>query len=288
MLIIQRTLLLLALMLVLPVASAQSPENPPPLEEVEGWRSRLVGTISGSQVGFHNWQEGGANSLAATAGVTGRFERVLGRLKQTHDMRAALGVIKQDSLRARKAVDDVRYSADVQLRGFGPLQPTLAAEIRTQFAPGFDYGGPEPVKVSDFFAPAQLTQSVGATFEPVPWFRTRLGLGLKQTVVTIERLRPAFGNRPDQQVRVESGVASLTEVNREIVRNVHLKSRLSLFYAFVQLERPPDAIFENQVKMRVNDHLNVTFEFVSLFDRSISNRIQLREMLSVGVSVALM
>ena len=61
--------------------------------------------------------------------------------------------------------------------------PTAAMEFRTQFAPGYDYTGnpfddgrDPPVEVSEFLAPAYFTQSLGLSYDPESWFKSRLTL----------------------------------------------------------------------------------------------------------------
>jgi hypothetical protein len=289
-------------LVLLPSASAQDKK---PLTEAEGWRTSAVFGLQGSQAAYSNWSEGGLDALSASANLNGAFARLLGRIEQNHNVRLAFGVLKQDTLDLRKADDVLRYAGTVQYR-LGAIRPTLALELRTQFAKGFDYN-PEPgeyvfedfggyelptipgnrVQTSAFFAPAHITISAGATYEPVPWFKTRLGLGLQETVVRIERLRPLYGNRLNQPIRTEAGLESVSEFRKEVFENVLVASRLGLFAAFGDADYP-DAFFENSIQMKVNSVLSVQLAFDALLDRDVSSSFQLREALSVGLSFALL
>lgn len=290
------------LLLVFGAAESQAQdEPPPPLTEEEGWRSILAGQLSFSQAAYSHWQEGGLDALALTASTAGRFERLLGAFKQTHATRLGFGIVKQDTLDLRKAEDVVRYAFDLQYTGTGVFQPTVATEIRTQFTAGFDYD-PEPedypslavvpderLKVSDFFAPAVWTQSLGVTYDPNRWYTVRLGLGTKETFVLIERLRPVYGNALGEPVRVQAGLEALAEAQREVFENVLWQARLSLFQAFNQFnEAAPDAVFENLVQLKVNDWLSTNLEVVMLYDEDTIDEIQLKEVLSVGVAIILL
>jgi len=84
-------------------------------------------------------------------------------------------------------------------------------------------------------------------------------------------------------VRYEVGVESVTTVNREVAPNVQLQSTLTLFKAVVQ-PSPVDVIWESLVNMRVNSWLNVGLEYVMLYDTNRSQAVQIKEVLSVGVS----
>ena len=97
-------------------------------------------------------------------------------------------------------------------------------------------------------------------------------------------LRTLYGVNASQAVRFQLGVESQTEFDREIFRNVRYKSTLGLFAAFNQ-EELPDMLWENLVVMKVNSWLSADFEFVTLYDRDIRDALQLKEILSIGISV---
>lgn len=287
-----------ALVLATP-ALAQEPDT---LTAADGWRSSLVTQLAASQAAFSNWQEGGINALALSLSGDGQFDRVVGRVLVTQEARAAFGLLKQDTLEMRKAEDVARYLLTADVLTGGVLRPTASFGVRTQFAPGYDYsptaeeyvedGTPilpftpgERLKVSDFAAPAQFTQSAGIAYVPGGGFEARLGLGLKETLVSIERLRPVYGNAADEALRIQAGLDAGVKLTREIVPNVLLKSRLGAFQAFNQVGNvAPDIIFENTLAMKVNEFLNVNLDTATIYDQDISNDLQLKEVLSVGVS----
>ncbi|MEM8560257.1 MAG: DUF3078 domain-containing protein [Bacteroidota bacterium] len=295
------TLLALLLAALLPL-TAFAQEEDEPLTEADGWQSSLVGTLAGSQAAYDNWAEGGINSIAFTAQADGLFQRVNGAFLQVHEFRGAFGQVKQDDVDWRKAVDQLRYAFNLQYQGTGDWQPTFVFEARSQFAPGIVFdaapadfpillaGQTENVaelKTSDFLSPAYLTQALGVTYDRGAWYRARLGLGLRQTIVAIERLQPVYGNDPGSAVRLEAGVDALLQARRQIAENVLLTSRLSAFYSFSETDAAPDFLWENAIVMKVNDFLNVTLEGALQYDRNFSEDLQLKQVLSVGVSYAL-
>jgi len=289
-------------LLLAPAAGAQTAVLDT-LSEGYGWHTELRSTLNLSQAAYANWQEGGLDALAATANTNGRFARVRRGFRQRHDVRLAYGVLRQDTLSMRKAVDILRYAFDLQLPAPGAWRPTVATELRTQFAPGYDYD-PSPartpalaafivpgqrLKVSDAFAPATWTQSVGVAYEPQGWFRGRAGLAARQTIVHVRRLRPVYGNRPGEPIRTQAGLDALLEARGEPFENVHVQSRLSVFQAFTDFsEAAPDAFWENLVRLRVNSWLSVDLEVAALYDRDVTARVQLKEVLSVGLAVDLL
>ncbi len=270
-------------------ASAQDADAPPP-PPPKGWQPSAAAKLAGSQVGFSNWQGGGINSLSVSAGLEVEAKKQTTRFRQKLTGRFGLGGVKQDTLDLRKAEDVLQAGYSLRYKGDGFLSrwnPTFAAELRTQFLEGFDYAVQPEVKVSDFFAPAYVTQALGLTYGIDDWFSQRFGFGAKETIVRIEELREMYGLGADKSVRFEAGLESHTELSRNIAKNVNYKSTLSLFAAFNNPDKP-DAIWENLITMKVNDWLQTNFELVLLFDDDVSSKVQLKEVLSVGVTFVLL
>jgi hypothetical protein len=289
---------LLVLMIVAPPdAQAQEDVEVP---EDGAWNTSLSGKLSGSQAAYSNWQEGGLNTLSLTSSVDGKFVRGGDHWIQTYELRLAFGLVQQDTLAVRKSDDLIRLRAGLQYQGDGFLRtfrPTISAALRTQFAEGFNYDEDPfsddvertlPVKTSEFFSPAVLTQSLGLTYEPAPWVATRLGVAGKETVVRNETLRVLYDVDPESVVRAEGGIESETSVDREIVTNVRYQSSLNLFQSLTAGSEPLDVLWENVITMRVNSWLNVGLEYVMLYDANRSQDVQIKEVLSVGISFDLL
>ncbi|HMB93570.1 MAG TPA: DUF3078 domain-containing protein [Rhodothermales bacterium] len=261
------------------------------------WINQAKVQLAATQSGFQNWQGGGANTMAFSTGLKGKAKQRTEQWQKVYDVRLTFGLLKQDTLDFRKAEDLILLAATFQYKGdgfFKQFRPTVAADVRTQFAYGYNYdkdpfkaGYKVPVKVSAFFAPATISQSLGLTYQPAEWFTKRIGLGTKETVVTIERFRPLYGVDPNQTVRFEAGLEAFTEVDKEIFKNIQVQSKLGLFAAFNMVEQP-DALWENLITMKVNGWFNVSFEAVTLYDEDISKQVQLREVLSLNIAVNLL
>ncbi len=279
---------LLVLLLLIPVTSAWAQDDA--AEDSLAWKTNLNALLAGSQASYNNWSEGGINSLAFTASLSGDATRRSLSWAQKHEMRLAIGSIKQDTVDFRKGDDLISLVSTFQYHDattFAKWNPTASIDFRTQFANGFDYSGAEPVKVSSFLAPATLLETVGFSYNPEEWFTWLIGLAGKQTIVGIESLRERYGNALDETMRFEVGFNTKAGIDKDIFENVHLKSSLGVFAAFGQVDEP-DIRWENLVTMSVNSWLSVGFEFVTFLDKDISPDWQLKQVLSTGVTVAIL
>ncbi len=267
------------------VATEEQPSGP--------WRLDIIGRLAASQTGSQNWVDGGANVLTSTLALESKIVHLANKWTQTHETKFALGALKQDTLAFRKATDEIRIRSSFEYKGegiFQKIKPTIASDIRTQFTTGYNYqknpfeGEDQvPARVSNFFAPATFVQTLGFTYSKKEAFKQRLGVGAKQTVVGVEKIRQLHNMDPDQSVRFELGVESRTNIEGELFENVHLKSSLGFFAAFNKPDLP-DLLWENEVSMRVNKWLGFRFEFKALYDRDVTTELQLQEALSLGMT----
>lgn len=295
---------LVVFVLVPSVSLAQTEEAVP--DSVDSWTYDLAGKFSGSQAAYKDWQEGGLNTLSFTTSVSGTAQRTSNAWTQTHELRLAFGLLKSEDDEAdepvRKSTDLIRAESNLRYRGSGffrLFKPTISARLRTQFAKGFDYtqnpfpddhpfGGDEPpVQTSEFLAPAFVTQTLGLTYNPKEWYTVRLSAASKQTVVRDEDLRILYDVDPGKHARVEAGAELAATFDREIAPNVRYKSNANVFFSFNQTEDPPDVLWENYITMQVNSWLTTDLEFVALFDKNTTDAIQIKEVLSVGVTFVL-
>ena len=257
------------------------------------WVKSMLFEVSGAQIGFDNWVEGGTNSLAGNVGLVGRWDRKTASWSQKYEMNLFYGVIKQDTTDMRKSKDEIYFLAAWSRDGqntSGNFHPTAGITFRSQFANGYNYekdpfkeGRPLPVLVSSFMSPGVFLESVGVTWTPNDWFSQHLGFASKQTVILDEELRTLYGNKVDEQVRIQVGIDAITRLKIDVAENILYETSLGLFAAFNQPEKP-DTRWDNTITMRVNGWMRVTFEWTVLFDADVSDGAQLRESFGVGIS----
>lgn len=282
----------------LPLSPAETPE-PPQEEEPHPWTYDMGVRFSGSQAAYSNWQEGGVESVAFSVALNGEARRTTDRLAQMYRGDFRIGFLNQQNEPLRKSEDVLRLQMALRYIGddfFKLFNPTFASTLRTQFVKGFNYdedpfnddvNRETPVLVSNFFSPAFFTQSLGLTYDPTPWYMLRVGAATKQTIVKDEALRPLYDVDTNDLLRLEAGAELNNMLDIRLMENVHWRSTLNVFFSFNETETPPDVTWENNVSLRVNDWLSTELEFVALYNENIVDAVQIKEVLSVGVTFSL-
>ncbi|PSQ95663.1 MAG: hypothetical protein BRD55_08470 [Bacteroidetes bacterium SW_9_63_38] len=286
-------------------ARAQDGTTAPP--DTAQWEYNADVGLNASQAGYRNWEEGaGNNSLALATGFFGQAEKRGRRWIQLHELQLDFGVVDQEEQEVRKAEDLIQLNTSLRYDGdgfFNQFNPTIAGTFRSQFAKGFDYtenpfegqvpdGDPrldlnEPVQSSEFLSPAFITESIGLTYEPYRDITIRLGAASKQTVVNDPDFRVLYGVDSDKVAEVEGGAELAISANRLLTESIRYRSQFNAFYAVNQTEDPPDARWQNTFNLQVNDWLSTDLEFVALFDNDITDALQLKETISVGLNFSL-
>lgn len=296
---------LLPLLLALGPAHAHAQSSASaPAPDTSQFEYELSGRFSGTQNAYRNWQEGGLNTLSFSTTLDGAARNQAGRWQQQHALRLSFGLLTTEADngddRIRKTDDLVRLESNLRYTGSGffrRFKPSISARVRTQFAKGFDYsqnpfpaGHPRadreaPVQTSSFLAPGTFVQTLGLTYSPKDWYTVSLSAATKQTVVRTQNLRVLYDVDRDRFARTEGGAEIGATIDREIAEDIRYQSNATVFFSVGQIEDPPDALWENFITMRVNSWLTTNLEFVALFNQNTSDAIQLKEVLSVGVTV---
>jgi hypothetical protein len=246
-----------------------------------GWKNQIIGNLNMTQAAFDNWQQGGENSFAwqVSALTRSTLETVLWSWRNTGKF--VLGYAKVGDQGTRKSSDEIKIeSLLIRKTNSNLVDPYASLLAKTQFAHGFEYDTDgNATKISQFMDPGYFTGSAGGAYIPNENFQTRLGAAVKLTVA--DQFRSRYSN--DERTRWEPGATSVTELIRSLHENILFRSQLELFANFKAFNQI-DVDWENQITMTVTEIINVTFNLDLLYDRDISTKRQIRQVLAVGLT----
>ncbi len=262
-------------------------------DELEGWDSSWSVGINGSQASYSNWAQGGVNNIAATG--TSSFTSVYrtGRFSYGFLLHARFGKTRVQDDGVRK-IDDRLFlknrflydlgGDDSDFKLFGNIR------VRTQFDKGFNYGAGEDgsnILISNFMAPAYFTQDAGLAYVPVSNFSVEAGLGLQQTFVRDRSLSETYGLDEGDRFRSEAGFTFGASFELDLAENLKFSSSLNTFSNIKKSLKSTDVYFSSKLTGRVNDFMNTSLSLDMVYDDNFSNRLQVAQVLSLGVSFTL-
>lgn len=258
-------------------------------DELEGWETVWSVGINGSQASYSNWAQGGVNNIAATGRTT--FTTVYSREKFAYGFlfHSRYGKTKVQDEGTRKIADRLlilnRFLYDL---GDEESEFKLFSNIRmrTQFDDGFNYGAGEDgadLKISGFMAPAYFNQEAGLAYIPNENFSLEAGLGLQQTFIRDRELGPTYGMDEGDRFRFEAGFTFGSAFKSEIATNLTYSGSLNTFTSFGRSIKSTDVQVSNTLTGKINDFMNATLSLDFVYDDDFSSRLQIAQVLSLGV-----
>ena len=257
---------------------------------VKGWDFNWLGALNGTQASYRNWSQGGVNTINLTASTLMHLKYRKKSFAYDLVTNFKYGKARIEDKGTRKTDDKIAVANkfsylfdDSRLSAFGNVNLT------TQFDKGYNYSSdPDGVLISRFFAPAYLSQVVGLGFKPADYFSAEAGMALKETIVRDTSLSTRYGLAEGKRFRFEPGYSVILNFDKTIVSNVRLVSSVETFTSLQQSVRKTDVTFQNELIGKINDYLNTSLQFVLVYDDDFSQKVQLKQVLSVGLSFSIL
>jgi hypothetical protein len=279
------------------------------------WKYTSLFGLSASQTAFVNWAAGGRNNIAVLGFIdfTATYEKR--HFKWTNDVKLALGgmyysdsVGKKQGLQKTDDRIDLASSVGYEFKKSWFL--TAIGGFRTQFLNGYNFPN-DSVPISTFMAPGYVNFSLGIEYAPVDYFSVYLSpIASKMTFVRDQRLADAgaFGIQAAKfdgsgnlikhglRFRNEIGAYFRIRFQKEIFKNIEMKTRLELFSNYAHNPQNVDVNFENIFTFKVNKWFQASLQWNLIYDDDIKildskgrtgPRTQFKSVLGLGISYTL-
>lgn len=295
------------------VAQTTKPEVPKPdTLWKHPWTLKAIVGMNGTQTSFVNWSAGGRNNVSALGFIDAGAKYKKRSLKWDTDFKFAVGgLLYLDSTGKKAGLQKTDDRIDLATT-FGyefrkKLFYTVAIGFKTQSLDGFSFPN-DSVRISGFMAPAYVSISTGIEYAQNSIFNLYVSpIAGKITIVNDDVLANAgaFGvypavygadgtmSIPGQHYRCEFGAYVRAKFQKELVKNIEMKSRLELFSNYLNNPQNIDVNFENIFAFKVNTWFNASLQWNLIYDddidiRSVDGtigpRTQFKSVLGVGMS----
>ena len=214
-----------------------------------------------SQVALVNWSQGGQNTIAAQINGNAFAHYAKGKIAWDTDLNISWGLVAQGRLRdpAIKAKYPIRKNVDLfwlsSKVGYvidkkGQVTVAFLADYKSNLTNGWDYSAFDAGKgkrqlIATPFSPSFLTLSLGINYKPVPFFSIYLSPvagkltfvkkdvpGQTDSLTTVDETR--YGLIKGDAVRAEFGAYLRADFQKDIFKNVNLKTSLELFQNYLE------------------------------------------------------
>lgn len=299
-----KKVILLAL-LVLGVTTAKAQDS------TSYWKLKATYGLNGTLSSFVNWNAGGRNNFSILGFIDASAKYQKNKIKWDNDLGLALGGLVYYGKNAPKGIqktdDRIQVNSNFGYAFADKWYLSFLAGFRTQFMDGFQY--PNTInRTSKFMAPGYLTLSIGIDYTPNDNFSLYISpLASKMTFVQDQVLANAgaFGVEAatydnagqiltaGKQFRGEFGALIRAKYQKEIFKNINLKTTLQLFSNYLKDPQNIDVNWEAIFNFKVNSWFSASLNLNLLYDHDIiitdaqggrGPRTQFKSVLGLGVS----
>ncbi len=254
--------------------------------------------VTANQLSQVNWAAGGEN----TFGVNVNFDYAADYKADKHLWNTRLeleyGFTNTESDGYKKSSDKIYLSSTYGYEIGKNLYFSGSLSFNTQFTAGYDYKLAERPLISTFMAPGYLTAGIGLTWTPKSWFTATFNPATYRGIFVLDQVLAdagQYGVAPGQQYKTELGANLKLEGKHEIMKNVELFSRLSLFSDYMHEPANVDVNWDLKINLTINEWLSANVGASIIYDHDVmitdkngtGPRLQFQELIGVGLRVKL-
>ena len=241
-----------------------------------------------------NWKGGGISSVAFGGFINGKANYLKGKWSWDNLLDLQYGLIKNKGQSLRKSTDKLFIDSKVGYRLTDDWAAFGSLNFLSQFGQGFEYiddgSGEVANLISNLFAPAYITTSLGLEYKPNKHFSLRIGaFSPRITIMTedsiINNVPENYGVEAGKTTRLEL-VSSLivANFNKDISKNINLQARYQVFSNFENFSVDKiDHRLDINLTAKVAKLVNVNLTGVLIDDKDQHGQIQWSQALSIGL-----
>ncbi|HIP32891.1 MAG TPA: DUF3078 domain-containing protein [Crocinitomicaceae bacterium] len=291
------------------VSFAQTDSVPAPVDP--NWKLQSIYGLNGTQSSFVNWNAGGRNNISILGYISATANYKKNTLKWDNSLDLALGGIQYIGVGAPKQLqktdDKIDFSTNVGLRMKEHWYYSLLGSFKTQFLDGYSYPN-DSIRVSGMMAPGYATIALGVEYKPNDNFMMFISpLASKMTFVQIQHLADAgafgvdkaeydlLGNviSNGKRFRGEFGAYFKMTYNKDLAKNINLKTKLELFSNYANNPQNIDVNADVLFSFKINNWMSASLNWTLIYDDDIDirdvkgnvgPRTQFKSVLGLGVS----
>ncbi|MGV3707064.1 MAG: DUF3078 domain-containing protein [Arcticibacter sp.] len=265
--------------------------------KVNYWRNWVSFGINVNQASFSdNWSGGGVNSVAVGTNFNYKTDYTKGDKNYVSEVIFQYGKIKNKGQLQRKTNDRIYWDNKLSMKLSKNWSFFGSLNFESQFDRGFSYEKKKDNEgkeyevahtISRFMSPAYLTESLGFEYKPSKYYWLRIGTGTARQTFVLDRdihkkIPKNYGVDTTKIVRNELAFQLVSNFEKDIMQNLSLKSRYSMFANYEKL-RSIDQRLDISLLAKVNRLVNVSINGVILYDDDASGKIQASQTLALGL-----
>ena len=259
-------------------------------------------TFLGNQSSYSYWTAGGQTSISGTIKIDYDFNFENNGWNWDTKVITAYGLNSIGGSKYLKKTDDKFEINSLLGKKFtnnliGNWSYSSFINFKTQWTKGYRYrknsnGEEERSELTRFFSPAYLQIGVGlywrkskdlwVNFAPVTG---RLIIVNKFFTENLQEGKQYFGVNKGSNSRFELGASLRSYYKFELIENVEISNRLSLYSDYLENSGNIDLDYTINTSMKINKYLTTNLILQFIYDDNSIKRLQVREVMGIGLNL---
>ena len=258
-------------------------------------------TFLGNQSSYSYWTAGGQTSVSGTIKIDYDFNYDKDGWNWDTKLITAYGLNSIGGSKFLKKTDDKLEINSLLGKKFtnnliGNWSYSSFINFKTQWTKGYRFrknsqGEEERTELTRFFSPAYLQVGVGLYWKKNKdfWinmapFTGRLIIVNRYFTNNLEDNKRYFGVKKGKNSRFELGASIRSFFKFELVENVFVTNRISLYSDYLDNPANIDLDYTINTIMKVNKYLTTNLIIQFIYDHNSVKRLQVREVMGIGIS----
>jgi Protein of unknown function (DUF3078) len=268
------------------------------IDSLSPWKKSFKAGLNLNQASFSsNWKAGGVNSFGFNTFLNFKANYKKDKVSWDNEFDLLYGMVNNSGQGYRKTLDRIYLDSKYGRQLSEKWNMFVAVNFQTQFAKGYKYvkgvvDKDSAVLISNLFAPAFVTASLGFQYQPSPAFKMRISpvaprvtiVSNSEEYIAVDPIAP-YGVPIGETTRYEWLAAQiLAEYNKDIMQNINLKWRYLLFANYENFNlQEIDHRLDLNITAKVNRFINVSVGGILLYDYDQDPGAQVSQAFSLGV-----
>lgn len=250
------------------LAAMPAPKKPSP------WNKSVLSKLNFRQASFNNWAAGGSSNITLIGTVDARANYSKKNIAFDNRFQAAYGFVANFDDINKKSKDHLILDSKIGYQAVKNLYISVPINIKTQMAPGYNYGKKDTTVISRFMSPMEVTFSMGFDYKPLKKRKDALSIyyspvAASFNIVRDSLLRSRYGNAADEMARKAFGSEFKASFDMTVMKNVKVKSDLKLFSNYLDHPLNIRVNWDTTVNMTINKYLSADLSANMIYDDKV-------------------
>jgi len=257
-----------------------------------GWKKSGTFILNLNQGALSNWVAGGEQNVF---GINGIFNYSVNYRKDKNIwdnyFDIAFGFQNATSFKKFRKIDDriditSKYGRQISKKWYYGI----LFNFNSQALPGYDYSTDPPTKISSFLTPGKILLSPGFDFRPNDKFSVFISPATIRWILKQDEdffNVPKFGVDSAKKINTEFGAFLTARYIVAITTWANYTGRLDFFSNYLRNPQNIDVLMNNLLTMKFTKNLATNLSLDLLYDDDVLKRLQLKEILGVGLTLKL-